>query len=70
MVSATLSPFAVPQSKEVLGINSSLLIDIPLAALVMALLVLPAIFRKKLSRWQGILLLAVYAAFCTVQFVL
>lgn len=69
-VATTLSPFAVPASKEVFGINSSLLIDIPLAAAVMALLVLPAIFRKKLSRWQGITLLCIYAAFCTVQFVL
>ena len=69
-VATTLSPFAVPASKEVFGINSSLLIDIPLAAAVMALLVLPAIFRKKLSRWQGVTLLCIYAAFCTVQFVL
>jgi len=69
-VATTLSPFAVPASKEIFGINSSLLIDIPLAALGMAFLVLPAIFRKKLSRFQGIALLCVYAAFCTVQFVL
>ena len=33
-----------------------------------ALLTVPALMRGKLARWQGVLLLAVYAAFCAVQF--
>ena len=69
-VSVTLSPFAVPGSKQLFGINTSLLIDIPLMLFVMALLTLPALKREKLSRVQGILLLCTYAVFCVVQFVL
>ena len=38
--------------------------------LVMALLTLPALRRGKLSRVQGLVLLAVYAAFCAAQFTL
>ena len=35
---------------------------------VMLILTVPALLKGKLSRWQGILLLCIYAAFCTVQF--
>ena len=52
------------------GINSSLVLDIPLMLLVMVLLTVPALTTKKLHRWQGIALLTIYAAFCAVQFVL
>ena len=38
--------------------------------LVMAFLTLPALVRGKLSRWQGVALLAVYAGFCVFQFFL
>ena len=38
--------------------------------LVMLLLTLPALLRGKLSRIQGILLLAIYAAFCAIQFIM
>lgn len=43
-------------------------IDVPLAAAVMALLVLPIIIRKKGSRVQGVLLLAIYVAYCVMSF--
>ena len=69
-VSTVLSPFAVPGSKLVAGINASLLIDIPVMLGVMLLLTLPTLIRQKLSRVQGIVLLCVYAAFCAVQFAL
>ena len=68
-VSVTLSPFAVPVSKHLFGINKSLLIDIPLMLFVMVLLTLPTIKRGKLARAQGIALLTIYAAFCILQFV-
>jgi cation:H+ antiporter len=54
----------------IFGINSSLVLDIPLMVAVMALLTVPALLRKKLGRWQGITLLCIYAAFCALQFVL
>ena len=37
---------------------------------VMLILTVPALVRGKLNRAQGILLLAIYAAFCAVQFTL
>ena len=69
-LSITISPFAVPAGNTLAGINASLIIDLPVMLFVMMFLTLPAIIRGKLSRWQGITLLTVYAAFCVVQFVL
>jgi Ca2+/Na+ antiporter len=67
-VSIAISPFAVPAEKTIAGMNASLIVDIPVMFAVMALMPLPALFRGKLSRWQGIALLGIYAAFCVVQF--
>ena len=69
-VSVTLAPFEVPVGNLLFGINSSLVLDMPLMVAVMALLTVPALLSKKLHRWQGIALLTIYAAFCTLQFVL
>ena len=68
--SVTLAPFAVPEGNKIFGINSSLVLDLPLMVIVMGILTVPALLTKKLARWQGITLLAIYAAFCTLQFVL
>ncbi len=65
-----ISPFNVPSGNTVFGINSSLVIDIPVMLAVMAILTLPTLISKKLSRIQGISLLVIYAAFCTLQFVI
>ena len=67
-ISVALAPFEVPMGNLILGINSSLILDIPLMLAVMALLTLPALMTKKLHRWQGIVLLCIYAAFCVCQF--
>ena len=69
-VSVTLSPFHIPQGSMLFGQNASLVLDIPVMFGVMLLLALPAFLKKKLYRAQGIALLAVYAAFCVVQFVM
>jgi len=37
---------------------------------VMTLMTVPALLRKKLGRWQGIVLLCIYVAFCVCQFTL
>ncbi len=66
----TLSPFEVPVAGYIGGINSSLVLDIPVMLAVMIILTLPTLIKQKLSRWQGILLLGIYAAFCTVQFII
>lgn len=67
-VAVTVAPFDVPVGKLLLGHNASLVLDIPLMLLVMLLLTVPALTQKKLSRWQGVLLLCIYAAFCMFQF--
>lgn len=69
-VSVTLAPFSVPQSAVIFGHNASLVLEIPVMFAVMLLLTLPGLIRGKLSRAQGILLLAIYAAFCVIQFTL
>mgnify|MGYP004594539969 CR=1 FL=1 len=69
-VSVSLAPFTIPQSSTLFGINSSLVLDLPVMLLVMLILTVPALLTGKLSRAQGIILLAIYAAFCVVQFTL
>lgn len=69
-VAITLSPFSVPMSSTLFGINTSLVIDIPVMLGVMAIMVIPPLIKGKLSRWQGISLLCIYAAFCVLQFVI
>ena len=67
-MSITVSPFSIPQNSTIMGINSSLVMDLPVMFAVMLLLTVPALLKGKLSRWQGVLLLCIYAAFCAVQF--
>ena len=69
-VSTVISPFAVPAEQQIAGMPASLVLDIPVMLGVMLLLVVPTLIRQKLSRVQGIILLCVYAAFCTLQFVM
>ena len=67
-MSVTLAPFEIPQSATLFGINSGLVLELPVMLLVMVLLTIPALVRGKLSRVQGVALLCIYAAFCAVQF--
>lgn len=68
-LSITLNPFNLPTEKTIAGMNASLVLDIPLMFIVMILMTIPAMIKGRLSRWQGILLLAIYTAFVTFQFV-
>ena len=63
----TISPFAIPEGSKLFGYNTSQLLEIPLMVGVMALMTLPALFKGKLRRWQGVALLSIYAAFVTLQ---
>ena len=67
-VSATVAPFTIPQNSLLFGHNASLVLEFPVMFAVMLLLTLPALFKGRLSRPQGIALLCIYAAFCVVQF--
>ena len=71
-VAVTLAPFDVPVENTLLntGLNMSLVFEIPVMLGVMSLMIFPALLNKKLSRWQGIALLSIYAAFVVCQFVL
>ena len=69
-VSVTLAPFTVPQSATIFGMNSSLVLELPVMLAVMVLLTAPALLKGKLSRAQGVALLAIYAVFCGIQFTL
>ena len=71
-IAVSLAPFDVPAENTLLdtGLNLSLVLDIPLMLVVMSLMIFPALLSKKLHRWQGILLLGIYATFCVLQFVL
>ena len=71
-VAVSLAPFPVPCENTLLntGLNMSLVFEIPVMLGVMSLMIFPALLTKKLGRWQGILLLCIYAAFCVCQFML
>ena len=71
-VAVSLVPFAVPSENMLLdtGLNLSLVLDIPVMLGAMSLMIFPALLKRKLSRWQGGLLLGIYIAFCICQFVL
>ena len=71
-VAVSLAPFSVPAENTLLdtGLNLSLVLDIPVMLGVMVLMILPAMLRKKLGRWQGVMLLGIYVAFCVCQFML
>ena len=67
-MSVTIAPFTIPQSSTLFGVNSSLVLDLPVMLAVMVIMCLPALLRGKLSRAQGVGLLCIYAAFCAIQF--
>ena len=71
-VAVTLAPFDVPVENTLLdtGLNLSLVFDIPVMLLVMSLMIFPALKTRRLSRWQGTTLLAIYTAFVVLQFIL
>ena len=66
----TISPFSIPAEKLLGGMNASLVVDIPVMLAVMALLCVPALKNGRLRRWQGVMLLCVYAAFTVFQFLI
>ena len=71
-VAVSLAPFEVPMESVIRGtaLNMSKYVDIPVMLGVMLLMTVPALLRKKLGRWQGIVLLGIYVAFCVCQFTL
>lgn len=68
-IAALLNPFRVPTEKMVMGINSSLVIDIPFALSAVTILCVPSIITGKTKRWQGVLLLVSYIIFIIYQYI-
>ena len=66
--SITINPFDVPVDATFLGMNASLLFTLPLAVVTMMLLTIPPLFRGKLARWQGIVLLGIYGLYCVLLY--
>ena len=64
-----INPFKVPAEATFLGMNASLIFDIPLVFAVMAIMTLPPLFKGKMYRWQGVALLGIYGAYCVLQFI-
>jgi len=63
----TISPFVIPEGSKLFGYNTSQLFEIPLMVAAMAIMTLPAVFKGKLRRWQGVALLSIYVAFVVLQ---
>ena len=63
----TIKPFTVPTEKIIYGINSTLLVDLPLALIVMIILCVLPLICGETKKWQGITLLAIYALFLVYQ---
>jgi len=58
-----ISPFDLSSASA-----TSLTVDIPLMLGSMLVLTIPALMREKLHRWQGVVLLSAYAAYCVFLF--
>jgi len=69
-MASALCPFDIPAEKYIAGINSSLVVDVPLVFITMIIATVPTIAKGKISRWQGVLLLCIYVAFISSQFVM
>lgn len=62
-----IKPFAIPTEKFIYGINSTLLVDLPLALIVMIILCVPPLKNSMTKKWQGIILLIIYLFFLLYQ---
>lgn len=67
-MASAASPYLIPNNSTIAGVNSTLIVDMPVMLLVMSILVVPGYIKGRVSRWQGVLLLCIYAGFCIYQF--
>lgn len=66
-VAILINPFSLPKTNTINGINSSLVVDIPLAFIVMLIFSIPPLISGRTKRWQGIILMLIYVAFLIYQ---
>lgn len=67
-IASVVGPFKLPSDKLINGMNASLVFDIPIAFVSMAILCIPTLICGKTKRWQGIALICVYILFLVYQF--
>lgn len=67
-LAALVGPFKITVDRTINGINASLIVDIPLAIIVMLILCIPSLLSGKTMRWQGIVLYLIYSCFLFYQF--
>ena len=67
-LAAIVGPFKLPDEKMLSDINASLIVDVPIAFLVMIILCVPSLITGKTKRWQGIVLILIYATFLYYQY--
>lgn len=67
-LAVVIRPFGIPTEKMIAGHNASLVVDLPVMFAVMIMMTLPALLKKRLYRWQGIMLLGIYSAYISFQF--
>ena len=67
-VAAIVGPFELPDEKMINGINASLIVDVPIAFLVMIILCVPSLINSRTKRWQGIVLILIYVGFLYYQY--
>lgn len=67
-IASVVGPFKLPSSKLINGMNASLVFDIPIAFLVMAILCFPTLICGRTKRWQGVTLICIYVVFLIYQF--
>lgn len=63
-----IRPFDIPDEKLFIGRNASLVVDIPIALLVMLIFLIPPMVKGKTYRLQGVILLIIYIGYLTIQF--
>lgn len=74
-MSVSIGPFSLADAgfakTTFAGIETykSLIVDTPLIFITMGIMTIPVLIKGRLSRWQGILLLGIYVAFCAYQFI-
>lgn len=67
-IASAVGPFKLPETNLINDINASLIIDIPIAFMVMILLCIPSLTNEMTKRWQGIVLICIYILFLIYQF--
>ena len=69
-LAAVIRPFSLPASSDLLGLPSSLVLDLPVTLLASLLLCIPTLVTGRVSRPQGVSLLLLYAAFTALTLLL